>query len=146
MRPTPTPGLICVRPSGQVRETLAAETGLSVRVVQVWFQNQRAKVRGRLPPLGRDGAGVRAEDRVLMGGAGNERGRGGQGGRDWHDLCPPQMKKLARRHQQQQEQQNSQRLGQGEPGPGRWGPGSASGNEIPPAPPADTFRGRGGGW
>lgn len=33
--------LLCV----QVRETLAAETGLSVRVVQVWFQNQRAKVR-----------------------------------------------------------------------------------------------------
>ena len=29
----------------QVREQLAKETGLSVRVVQVWFQNQRAKMK-----------------------------------------------------------------------------------------------------
>jgi hypothetical protein len=28
-----------------VREALAKETGLSVRVVQVWFQNQRAKMK-----------------------------------------------------------------------------------------------------
>uniref|UniRef100_A0A670Z9E4 LIM homeobox transcription factor 1 beta n=1 Tax=Pseudonaja textilis TaxID=8673 RepID=A0A670Z9E4_PSETE len=35
----------CIWPFLQVRETLAAETGLSVRVVQVWFQNQRAKMK-----------------------------------------------------------------------------------------------------
>ena len=28
-----------------MREALGADTGLSVRVVQVWFQNQRAKVK-----------------------------------------------------------------------------------------------------
>ncbi|XP_028740638.1 LIM homeobox transcription factor 1-beta [Peromyscus leucopus] len=36
------------KPCRKVRETLAAETGLSVRVVQVWFQNQRAKMK-KLP-------------------------------------------------------------------------------------------------
>ncbi|XP_056443738.1 LIM homeobox transcription factor 1-beta-like [Gadus chalcogrammus] len=33
------------KPCRKVRESLAMETGLSVRVVQVWFQNQRAKMK-----------------------------------------------------------------------------------------------------
>lgn len=69
----------------------------------------------------------------------DEWGQGaGGGGGDWHDLCLPQMKKLARRHQQQQEQQNSQRLGQGEAGPGPGAPAQSLRQD-----PQETFH-RGG--
>lgn len=33
------------KPCRKIREALAKDTGLSVRVVQVWFQNQRAKMK-----------------------------------------------------------------------------------------------------
>ncbi|KAH1003858.1 hypothetical protein HUJ04_003708 [Dendroctonus ponderosae] len=33
------------KPCRKVREALAKDTGLSVRIVQVWFQNQRAKMK-----------------------------------------------------------------------------------------------------
>ena len=49
----------------QVREALAKDTGLSVRVVQVWFQNQRAKMKKmqRRNKTDKDGKPLDKEDK-----------------------------------------------------------------------------------
>ena len=54
----------------QVREALAKDTGLSVRVVQVWFQNQRAKMKKmqRRNKTDKDGKPLDKEDKKDMDG------------------------------------------------------------------------------
>jgi len=57
------------KPCRKVREALAKDTGLSVRVVQVWFQNQRAKMKKIQRKAKQNGGGS-------AGGSGNGSGRG----------------------------------------------------------------------
>ncbi|XP_037719969.1 LIM homeobox transcription factor 1-alpha isoform X2 [Drosophila subpulchrella] len=57
------------KPCRKVREALAKDTGLSVRVVQVWFQNQRAKMKKIQRKAKQNGGSG--------GGSGSGRGTGG---------------------------------------------------------------------
>eukprot|EP00118_Oscarella_pearsei_P015053 m.133050 g.133050 ORF g.133050 m.133050 type:complete len:286 (+) comp38099_c0_seq5:300-1157(+) len=77
------------KPTRKVREKLSQETGLSVRVVQVWFQNQRAKVK-KLSKKGRSesissqmsGDGSPGGGDTKGGSKGGERSREGTSGSD----------------------------------------------------------------
>ncbi|XP_018335500.1 LIM homeobox transcription factor 1-beta [Agrilus planipennis] len=51
------------KPCRKVREALAKETGLSVRVVQVWFQNQRAKMKKIQRKAKQDDGGKTSSDK-----------------------------------------------------------------------------------
>jgi LIM homeobox transcription factor 1 len=54
------------KPCRKVREALAKDTGLTVRVVQVWFQNQRAKMKKvqRKSKDGDKGSDKEKEDKI----------------------------------------------------------------------------------
>lgn len=62
------------KPCRKVREALAKDTGLSVRVVQVWFQNQRAKMKKIQRKAKQNGGSTAAS--AGGGGGGNGRGAG----------------------------------------------------------------------
>lgn len=65
---------ISPKPCRKVREALAKDTGLSVRVVQVWFQNQRAKMK-KLQRKAKQGGGSGG------GGGGDGDGKGDKEGK-----------------------------------------------------------------
>ncbi|XP_064214842.1 LIM homeobox transcription factor 1-alpha isoform X2 [Tribolium castaneum] len=50
------------KPCRKVREALAKDTGLSVRIVQVWFQNQRAKMKKMQKKARQDNKGGKDAD------------------------------------------------------------------------------------
>ncbi|KAF5287666.1 hypothetical protein FQR65_LT12196 [Abscondita terminalis] len=50
------------KPCRKVREALAKDTGLSIRIVQVWFQNQRAKMKKMKKKAGQDKIGADLDD------------------------------------------------------------------------------------
>lgn len=75
---------ISPKPCRKVRESLAKETGLSVRVVQVWFQNQRAKMKKmqRRGKIEKDGSGGKKgkDGKSASSSGGAEKSSGGNSG------------------------------------------------------------------
>ncbi|KAL1518318.1 hypothetical protein ABEB36_001959 [Hypothenemus hampei] len=54
------------KPCRKVREALAKDTGLSVRIVQVWFQNQRAKMKKMQKKARQDGKKDSSEEKEKL--------------------------------------------------------------------------------
>ncbi|KAB0792731.1 hypothetical protein PPYR_14690 [Photinus pyralis] len=55
------------KPCRKVREALAKDTGLSIRIVQVWFQNQRAKMKKMKKKAGQEKLGGDLDDDKKIG-------------------------------------------------------------------------------
>lgn len=73
-----------------MREALAKDTGLSVRVVQVWFQNQRAKMK-KIQRKAKQNGGT-------AGGSGNGRGNSSAGASDDKDASEKEEKCVKQEH------------------------------------------------
>ncbi|XP_030572704.1 LIM homeobox transcription factor 1-alpha [Drosophila novamexicana] len=78
------------KPCRKVREALAKDTGLSVRVVQVWFQNQRAKMK-KIQRKAKQNGGT-------AGGSGNGRGNSSAGASDDKDASEKEEKCVKQEH------------------------------------------------
>ncbi|XP_008327826.1 LIM homeobox transcription factor 1-alpha isoform X1 [Cynoglossus semilaevis] len=72
---------VSAKPCRKVRETLAAETGLTVRVVQVWFQNQRAKMK-KIARRQQQQQQQQQQEQEQLGGARRGQSRGGRQSND----------------------------------------------------------------
>ncbi|XP_033150659.1 LOW QUALITY PROTEIN: LIM homeobox transcription factor 1-beta [Drosophila busckii] len=78
------------KPCRKVREALAKDTGLSVRVVQVWFQNQRAKMKKIQRKAKQNG--------VISGSGGNGRGTASATASDDKDASEKEDKCVKQEH------------------------------------------------
>ncbi|XP_026464323.1 LIM homeobox transcription factor 1-beta-like [Ctenocephalides felis] len=74
------------KPCRKVREALAKETGLSVRVVQVWFQNQRAKMK-KLQRKAKQDGGSGGDKRKDSGSGNADDGTDGEAAVKQESLC-----------------------------------------------------------
>ncbi|XP_030081458.1 LIM homeobox transcription factor 1-alpha [Drosophila hydei] len=78
------------KPCRKVREALAKDTGLSVRVVQVWFQNQRAKMK-KIQRKAKQNGGATS-------GSGSGRGNSNAGASDDKDASEKDEKCVKQEH------------------------------------------------